>query len=361
MSVYALKYRTRVCEPQKGHDGSVRFFFATCTVSDENQIHLVEYNDTDEEVLCVNVYPHSSEVVALASSPQDANLLITSFNQIRGSSVKNRVALWKLSGNETNPKLDVGLELSFPEGSSAVERRTVTSVLWEQGFADTVFTVEAGRLAGWNVSGASAAEGPALDIALSADGAALACGGASLNPHIMSVLAVCVGDSVLGFDTRDASKQPVWRLKGPVDQLVRDCDFNANKPYFLCSGGDDGRVRFWDYRKPQEPVQQAFPAGTNHSHFISSVEYNPHHDALVLSSGTDGLVNLYCAQSVSSSPSAAGSDYLISSYNGFGQSAYRAAWASSDAWTFAAISWDGKAVLATVPDKEKMAILTENN
>lgn len=351
MSVYALKYRTRVCEPQRGHDGSIRFFLATCSVSEENQIHLVEYNDNDEDVMCVNVYPHSSEVVALAASPSDASLLLTSFNVVRGASVKNQVALWRLAGDESSPKLELVSEL--PSSS-----QTVSSILWEQGFADTVFTVETGRLLGWNVANLSAAA--SLEVVLSSDDVLAPCGGAALNPHIPTVLGVCVGDSVLGFDTRDAAKQPVWRLKGPADQLVRDCDFNANKPYFLCSGGDDGKLRFWDYRKPNEPVQQNFPASANHSHFITSVEYNPHHDSLVLSSGTDGLVNLYCAQSVSSSPGS-GADYLVSSYNGFSQSAYRAAWASSDAWTFAAISWDGKAMLACVPDKEKMSILTDNN
>jgi WD40 repeat protein len=306
-------------------------------------------------VLCVNVYPHSSEVVALASSPADASLLITSFTQIRGSSLKNRVALWKMGGDESIPKLDMTSELMYPEGAS-VERAPVTAVLWEEAFSDTVFTVEAGRVAGWNL--ANCGGGPAMEIALSPDGGLVSCGGIALNPHISTVLAVCVGDVVLGYDTREGGKVPVWRLKGSPDQLVRDCDFNPNKPYYLCSGGDDGKIRFWDYRKTSECLQQTFPGGSEHSHWITSVEYNPHHDSLVLSSGTDGLVNLYCAKSVSSSPG--GSDYLISSYNGFSQSAYRAAWSSSDAWSFAAISWDGKAVLAGVPDKEKMSILTEN-
>ncbi len=361
MALYQLKYRTRVIEPQKGHASSIRFFVGTCSVTEENQLHLVEFNDDEEEVMCVNVYPHSPEVVALAASPSDPALLVTSFNQTRGSSVSNNVGLWRIGGDEATPKLDMAAELCYPPEKKR-ERGCVSGLLWEQGFAEMVFTVEPGRLAGWNL--AQLGTGPAMEVVLSPEDSLAQVGGASLNPHIATVLAVCVGDSVLGFDTREAGSArgvPVWKLRSATDEHVRDCDFNPNKPYFLCCGGDEGRVRFWDYRKPSEFVQQSFPPGSQHSHWITTVEYNPHHDSLVLSSGTDGLVNLYNAKSVSSSTAVAAgaaSDYLIASYNGFGQSAYRAVWAT-EAWVYGAVSWDGKAVFSSVPDKEKMTILTE--
>ncbi len=357
MSLYQLKWRTRSIEPQKGHNTSIRFLVATCSVIEDNQIHLVEYNEDEEDVMCVNVYPHVPEVVALASSPSDPALLVTSFNQIGGAAVQNRVGLWRMGGDEAAPKLDMVGEFG------RTNEAPVSSLLWENGFADTVFTVQAGRLCGWSAEQPGAT--PTLQVALSPDGSMAPVGGAALNPHIATVAAVCVGDAVLGFDTREASSArgvPVWRLRSAGEEHVRDCDFNPNKPYYLCCGGDEGGVRFWDYRKPNDFVQQSFPANSQHSHWISTVEYNPHHDSLVLSCGTDGLVNLYNAKSVSSSATAGGGgngDYLIASYNGFSQSAYRAVWAT-DAWVYGAVSWDGKAVFSSVPDKEKMMILTEN-
>ena len=39
-----------------------------------------------------------------------------------------------------------------------------------------------------------------------------------------------------------------------------------------------------------------------HQHWSDRVEYNPHHDQLVLSGGSDGVVNLWRAGSVSSAP-----------------------------------------------------------
>ncbi len=351
MSVYSLRGRARCLEPQRGHDSSVRFFVGSCNVADSNAIHLVEVDSEEAEVLCVNVYSHASELVALASCPSDASLLASSFSDVSGLSVSCRVALWRLAGDESSPRLE----------SVALLPRSlrVHALSWEQ--SGELWTADERALAAWDVSRGENCQTPALELALGAapDEAPRAnVGGLALDPHIVSVVAVSVGAEVLGFDRRDAAKQPVWKLKGPAEQV--DCDFNPNKPYFLCTGGVDGVVRFWDYRKPSEPIQQTFPAGANHSHHISSVEFNPHHDSLVLSSSTDGLVNLYCAQSVSSSPGSA-SDYLVSSYNGFNDSVYQAKWASSDAWTFGSVSWNGKAYFGGVPDKEKMAILIESN
>ena len=347
-AVYALKYKTRACEPQKAAEDKIRFLFGTANVVEENQIHLVEWDDDDEDVFCVNVYPHASEVVAMASSPTDASLLATSYTKVSGHSVTPQLGIWRMGGDEMHPRLDVVSTLESKGASVAL--------LWEESVPGTLFAVETGgQLRGWDV------ERGAESMQLALGESLVHVGGAALNPHFSTVLAVCVGDSVLGFDTREASGKPVWRLPGDAEH-VRDVDFNPNRPYFLCCGGDAGQLRFWDYRKPDEPVEQRF---SGHSHWLTSVAFNPHHDSLVLSSGTDGAVNLYNAKSVSSSvssslaSSSSVSDYLVSSYDRFSQSVYRAVWSSADAWVYAAVSYDGKALIETVPDKEKMQILVE--
>lgn len=365
---YGLQYKSRCIEPQRGHSSSARFFVATASLVEENQIHVLEVSEEEEDVACCNVYPHAAEVVALSGSPTDANLLFTSSNDVsRANSevfaVRNRVTLWRLNSDDVNASLERVAELPVHTGDDS---RVVTALLWEEALADTLFTVEQGRLLSWTLS---TPDKPSQTIAL-ADQLVFV-GGASLNPHFSTVVAVCVGDAVLAFDTRDTSSGPVWKLKGDSG-FVRDCDFNPNKPYFLCSGGDAGVIRFWDYRKPATFVNQKFAAQQSflHSHWVTSVEYNPHHDSLVLSSGTDGTVNLYSAKSVSSAPvasngaaaaSAGGqtTDYVISSYDRFRQSVYRACWSSADAWTYASVSYDGKVCFLTVNDKEKMSILTE--
>jgi WD40 repeat protein len=231
----------------------------------------------------------------------------------------------------------------------------VTGILWDE---ERIVSVENGRMLVWSLDTNTCG----LRIPLGDNLTQV--GGAALNPHFSSVLGVCVGNALNGFDTRQDPKRPVWSL--PASNRLTDCSFNPNRPYWLCCGGENGKLLFWDYRNPKEPIEHSFAdKEANHTHWISGVEYNPHHDSLVLSSGTDGAVKLYNAKSVSSAPATegggggggAGGDYLISNYDRFNESVYTACWSSADAWIYAAVSYDGKALIETVPDAEKMKIL----
>jgi hypothetical protein len=73
-----LKYKACALEAQKGHTESSRFFLATSSLVEPNQVHLIELNEEDEELTCVNVYPHPDAVSSIAASPTDAMLLVTS-------------------------------------------------------------------------------------------------------------------------------------------------------------------------------------------------------------------------------------------------------------------------------------------
>ena len=88
---------------------------------------------------------------------------------------------------------------------------------------------------------------------------------------------------------------------------------------------------------------------------------------LVLSCGTDYQVKLWRAASISSAPptidieeselSEAESDGLVKSFDDHEQSVFAAAWSAADAWIFASLSLDGKAVVNHVPPAEKYKIL----
>ena len=138
---------------------------------------------------------------------------------------------------------------------------------------------------------------------------------------------------------------------------------NPNKPYVILSCADDYMIKFWDLRKASQPLHSV----KAHSHWTTSAAYNRFHDQLVLSTGTDYLVKLWRASSISSAPpvldegepevSEGEADGLVKAFEDHEQSVFATAWSAADAWIFASLSLDGKAVINHVPPAEKYKIL----
>jgi WD40 repeat protein len=59
---------------------------------------------------------------------------------------------------------------------------------------------------------------------------------------------------------------------------------------------DDSKVKFWDIRHTKKPVKTLF----GHSHWITQIKFNPIYDDLVITSGTDAIVNLWYLPTISS-------------------------------------------------------------
>lgn len=109
------------------------------------------------------------------------------------------------------------------------------------------------------------------------------------------------------------------------------------------------------------------------------MKYNPSHDQLVISSGTDCSVNLYNMFSISfsslsesiateddegqigdasqKSSGATREDSLIKKFEEHEDSVYSIAWSAHDAWTFASLSYDGRVAINYVPEDTRYRIL----
>mmetsp|Transcript_18737 Transcript_18737/g.35370 ORF Transcript_18737/g.35370 Transcript_18737/m.35370 type:complete len:125 (-) Transcript_18737:188-562(-) len=121
-------------------------------------------------------------------------------------------------------------------------------------------------------------------------------------------------------------------------------------------------ARFWDLRNPSRPINQL----GGHTHWIWQIRFNRYHDQLLLTAGTDSVVNLWSIVSASSAPvgelegtgstSEKEGDKRIKKYEDHRDSVYSVAW-SSDAWVFASLSYDGTVVVNNVPQSEKYKIL----
>lgn len=120
------------------------------------------------------------------------------------------------------------------------------------------------------------------------------CAGAKQSPHHQHLICHAIDDAVVCWDMR--SSQPAYTIEGAHQAPILDLDFNPNKPYSFCTGGEDCNLRFWDIRKPRN----FFLNFEEDSHWVTNVKYNRFHDQLVLSASSSTYASLWKANSCSS-------------------------------------------------------------
>lgn len=172
-------------------------------------------------------------------------------------------------------------------------------------------------------------------------------GWSPLHPEIGAVSA---DHSIFGVDFRQ--KRKTFEISAHLP-FVRTIDFNSNKDYTLLSGGDDGLVKIWDTRSPEEPLKVFH----GHGHWITAVSYNKHHDQFFLSASTDHSLFLWHAPSLSSEKKTRSEgERILKKYNEHDESIYSVAWSG---WWFASASWDGRVVVNRVPSRMIEMVLDE--
>jgi WD40 repeat protein len=116
-----------------------------------------------------------------------------------------------------------------------------------------------------------------------------------IEPQSSTIIA-SAGNSIELWDTRSQNST----LSPLQDSCKITClDVNRNRPHMIAIGCEDGRISFLDIRKltgKNVPIQ-IFDA---HNHHVTKVRFNPLRDELVLSSGTDCGLNVWCCESSSS-------------------------------------------------------------
>uniref|UniRef100_A0A0A9X1P9 Protein TSSC1 n=1 Tax=Lygus hesperus TaxID=30085 RepID=A0A0A9X1P9_LYGHE len=177
------------------------------------------------------------------------------------------------------------------------------------------------------------------------------------NPQESGAAFATLQESCLkGWDLR--SNTEAWSLEQCHTQCVRDIDYNRNKQHTLSSCGDDGLIKIWDLRSLSNVLTLS-----GHTHWAWCVRFNPLHDELLLSSGSDASGRLWWGASVASEPSEAASkhsDGPLRQYTTMEDSVYVSEWSGGDPWTFAMLSYDGRLLIHRVPKSIKYDILTQH-
>lgn len=322
MSSYLLKSQARAMAAHAGDDGNHGFLVGTASLKGHNDVRLLRYSEEDEDISCVAAYGHTGEVVALAPCPDDASVIATTHNALPGL----RTTIWRMPDLPGLGEDDGSGEGRQSSGSSTQDlirladipgtAARVRAMAWAPAPVDvgprglsaaSLVTVDDSSVRTFTLrpdgSGAALTNGADLSIT-----DASYCGGVAWDPHHPSEVAVAADHSVMCWDTRSGEKtRAISGAVSPGGLVVRALSYNPNKPWHLATAGDDMRVKVWDLRRlSQGGSSGGSPGGApsalvsstalpvkvldGHSHWVSSVAFNPYHDQLLLSGGTDGRV-----------------------------------------------------------------------
>uniref|UniRef100_A0A0N5AUK9 WD_REPEATS_REGION domain-containing protein n=1 Tax=Syphacia muris TaxID=451379 RepID=A0A0N5AUK9_9BILA len=354
--MYGIDLQARCLVGVAAEQEKTCFLVGTLSLKQDNQVILqlcVLEVDDDWVQITKRAFPHpAGEIWHVASSPIDSNIAATchcSYN----SKLKSGTSLWRLDygGNalqlltsfypsEENAKCS-GFDF-HPDGKIAA-----SSVNKSLHIVDIENSMKVSSI----VSSSK--------IESKSDVRALA-----WNPHSSgNSVAFAYDGNVKGVDSRET-----FTIDAANTPNVRNLDFNPNVQYTLATCGDDCKVSFWDIRKTRERLKTL----DDHSHWVWSVKFNPIHDQLILSAGSDARLFLNSVLSLSSEAlhpfEVSVEDGETTSHKKLGdermekveeheESVYACAWASNDPWVFASLSYDGRLIISRVKRHHKYAIL----
>ncbi|VDK87258.1 unnamed protein product [Onchocerca ochengi] len=368
------------------------FLVGTLSLKQDNEVCLLEVDDDWLQITKRSFNHPAGEIWCMSSSPIDSNIIGTCYvacireffiriyiNLARPSSyaylsskflipiyivlVKNiffgddtmrtGVGLWKMNGDESNlvelaqyispPKTGRCISAEFHPSGNKMAIAVNNSVL----IADVTNSLK-------------------TENSISIDSKA-PISASVWNPHSNgNTLAIAYDTTVKGIDV--LSLQEAFCIKNVNSPRVRNLDFNPNVQHVVATCGDDFRVVLWDIRKVDMPLKVL----QDHSHWVWCVKFNPIHDQLLLSAGSDARLFLNSLESLSSesihsltlepddsssSPENVLGDERLEKMEEHEESVYSCAWAGNDPWIFASVSFDGRVIVSKVKRHHKYAIL----
>uniref|UniRef100_A0A7S4PHM5 EIPR1-like beta-propeller domain-containing protein n=1 Tax=Guillardia theta TaxID=55529 RepID=A0A7S4PHM5_GUITH len=374
---YVLRHNARCVTSIRAETNADLFLVATVGVkgvrdlpgksqtgAPSHDVQLLEYNDDTAEVQCLRIYAHPGEVWSLSPCPRDKSLF-ASLHTSTKSSHALEASVFKMSDIEE----EVVTTLTSPlEKFASLDDRpsSVTALQWG-GTESLLLTCAGMELASWaaldsGLQVQSRAKINRNDLGVTSTGKVSTL---SWDPFHSAGVACACGQSIVGLDLR--SGKTTFSIKYAHDLNVRDIDYSPSRQHFLASAGDDGSIRSHDLRRANTKAGSlCIPSA--HAHSIMTLRHCPASDRLIASGGSDGFTRLWDTSKAFVEEGAMQDFFASSDRSGLIQergeqqgsrldSIYSLAWAAKDKWTYAAVSFDGRLFMQTVPQEIKYSIL----
>jgi len=349
------------------------FLVGTCSVREDNEIHLLEFDEDINALNCKTVLNHPEEIYEISPCPADPNLFFTVHRAADDKDpMAKRATLWSIPKNdeaiaeeginESILRMDHLQGRKLKKVFSLDSSSRVRSVIWDpMCTSDHLIALTDKHVEFWLFNDATA-ENPEFsgvkpDPKCSEELSDLTAG--CWDPHQAKKFVTINGTTIRAWDLHNM--KTVQMIENAHERRITGVDFNPNKPYHIATCSEDRTVKFWDLRNSKRPLKIL----GDHSHWLREVRYNRFHDQLVISGGSDGEVQLWSVVSISSAPlgeleenaAMLESDSKIRRFTDHEESVYSLTWSSCDAWVFASLSYDGRVVVNRVPAAEKYKIL----
>ncbi|EFC45057.1 predicted protein [Naegleria gruberi] len=348
--------KSRCMAAVKGDTQNNRFLVGTCALNANNEVHLIEFNEEENDVFCQAAFSHQHEVWSISPHPSKPKYFFTTYNTIKNGFEAALYGINNTNNLETLSKLD----------AKQFDNERVHEILWDQnGTSDRVISIDEKCLREFRFEKTCKFVNK-YDLG----GRRLRTG--AWDPHHSEIIAVAAQGKVIQVDLREKNNKKNVEFIAH-DQMVRDVQYNPYHMYRLATCGDDCFVKFWDIRSTKEPLLVL----GGHSHWISKVRFNPQYDQLILTGSTDSKVNLWSIASISSKAKEQELDEelqaseeekskpkkeelfdnLVHTYDEHEESVYSLCWSNTNSWTFGTVSYDGRVLIHTVPKAEKLRVL----
>ncbi|KAJ4462739.1 putative Protein TSSC1 [Paratrimastix pyriformis] len=345
-SIYGLKLPCRQVGSVCGSDTN-QFLVASCSLREENEIHLVNFDGERGEVTRKALFSfpkddpiHKGEVWTLTPHPSDPTLFFTCCHTGDGRYVTQCWAMPSIDGGQ---QLGVPLQLRYTfEGRREISRVIVQPQLGSVRGAP----LQLGVISECGLQVYSAPQGTTRFVA---QGSPYACttgaftmAGAwdPLHPHLV---AVAKGGDLVVVDMRTNNEG--LHVPGAHYAPIMALDFAPTTQYRLATGCTDGTIKLWDVRQNGEELACVPDA---HMHWVETLSFNTYHDELLVSASTDATVRLWRTDLILDTPTAAGA--CVEAYRDHEDSVHSCCWGTNEMDPWCIASGDDARVVHAIPN-----------
>lgn len=344
-----LKACCRHITSRESASDKIQFAVGTAIVGKPNQIQIIEYDDIQVNIQCLQALDHPDEIWWIACHPTEIDLMFTisAHNSAEVSSTK----LYRIPPQESiaafgSPEHQ---QLELVSTFNTSNDKLCNRVMFLSNKSKCLISCEKTL----NVFDVERPDSPITTIQNSnengKDDFEDEITASATDPLHTDIIASCNGSSVRLWDIR--SGKVAQQINDSSQNCIYDISFNENKPWWACTGGSDGYLRCWDVRvsKPQCEFRAS-------SHWVTRTVPSSSHEQLILTAATDSKVRVINSSKFAFQNDGKLPDGEIIKSIRHDDSVYSATW-SSNPWVFASVSYKGQVNICQLPSQIVDAIL----